>query len=83
VETKEKTLLETGFAWAILDSETKRNIVSYVDPGKHPSHKENWLAFVNNANYERDLNIKATQFKNSKAKYSTESVGRFIQEKNS
>lgn len=62
-ETKEKTLPESGFAWAILDSETKRNIVSYVDPGEHPNHKENWLAFVNNANFERDLNIKATQFK--------------------
>ena len=62
-KSKEKKLKESGYAWSILDSETKTNVVSYVDPGHDPDRKENWLAFVNQANYEMDLNVKATQFK--------------------
>ena len=39
---------ESGYAWQIFDSEEKRKVVAFVDPGSNP-HESNWMAMVNSA----------------------------------
>jgi len=43
---------ESGYAWEILDSEHKKRIVGFVDPGPDPDPLPNWMAIVNSANHK-------------------------------
>lgn len=54
---------ESGYAWEVRDSSEKRTVTAYVDLGSDPDPSVYWLCMVNAANYRRNQNITATQYR--------------------